>query len=118
MSNCGINNLVQILIWFLFDSKDSVGDVVLIQVTRALLFGDGKARVLSVPPPSGGYLVADVANAVTQVRYSVKRGFSTQAMLMFINHARLSLLWRSGNLDFTRAYQTWQMLLTIFILMK
>lgn len=54
-----------------FNLKDSVGDVVLFQVTRTLLFGDGKARALSTPPPSGGYLVADVANAVTQVSYSV-----------------------------------------------
>jgi hypothetical protein len=117
VSNCGITrNSVQILIWLLFDSKDSIGAVVLLQVTRALLFGDGKARVLSVPPPSGGYLVADVANAVTQVSYSVKKRFSIQ--VMFINHARLSLLWRSGNRDFTRAYQAWQMLVTSFILMK
>lgn len=65
---------LRFLFGFLFYSKDSIGDVVLIQVTRALLFGDGKARVLSVPPPSGGYLIADVANAVAQVSYSVTTG--------------------------------------------
>jgi hypothetical protein len=36
------------------------------QVTRTLLFGGGKARALSAPPPFG-YLVADVANAATMV---------------------------------------------------
>jgi hypothetical protein len=34
-----------------------------------MLFGEGKAGVLSTPPPCGGYLVSDVASAATKVSY-------------------------------------------------
>jgi hypothetical protein len=83
---------------------------------RTLLFGEGKARALSAPPPFG-YLVADVANAATNVRNLLCR-VKSPFYPRLTDIVRLSWRQKSGNQASIIACPIWEMLVHVFMSMK